>query len=64
MDELSDDAVGLDLVVRGRLAALPDVPTALYAQVAGVVVDSDVLDLASAATGRVVLGEPFVDVGV
>ena len=30
MDELSDDAVGLDLVVRGRLAALPDVPTALY----------------------------------
>ena len=62
--ELADDAVGLHLVVRGRLPGLPDVPAALNAQVAGVVVDSDVLDLAASSAGRVVLGEPLVDVRV
>ena len=62
--ELADDAVALHLVVRGRLPGLPDVPAALHAQVAGVVVDSDVLDLATSSAGRVVLGKPHVDVGV
>ena len=62
--ELPDDAVALHLVVGRGLAGLPDVPAALNAQVAGVVVDADVLDLASAAARRVVLGEPLVDVGV
>ncbi len=64
MDELPDDAVGLDLVVGRGLPGLPDVPAALNAQVARVVVDSDVLDLASASAGRVVLVQPLVDVGV
>ena len=62
--ELADDAVALHLVVGRGLTGLPDVPAALHGQIARVVVDADVLDLAASSAGRVVLGEPLVDVGV
>ena len=52
-DELADAAVRVDLVVRRRFAGLPQVVAAGDTQIAGVVVDDDLVDVTAGTSGRV-----------